>query len=49
LIPLNYQELEILEYKEKLAKDSKVAEQYKHDQEKPVPKMQVWNIPVRNA
>jgi hypothetical protein len=38
--------MEILDYKEKLMKDPKMAEQYTKEQEKPVPKLSVWHIPV---
>lgn len=41
--------MEILDYKEKLQKDPKVAEQFKKEQEKPVPKLSVWHIPVRES
>jgi hypothetical protein len=45
-VVMNWSELEILNYKESLQKDPKLAEQHQKEQEKPVPKMNVWHIPV---
>ncbi|CAK71052.1 unnamed protein product (macronuclear) [Paramecium tetraurelia] len=40
----NQQELEILNFKSQLKKDKQLQQQYQEQQEKPIPKMKVWNI-----
>ncbi|CAD8134003.1 unnamed protein product [Paramecium octaurelia] len=45
ILNTNQQELEILKFKSQMRKDKELLQQYQEQQEKPIPKMKVWNIP----